>query len=83
MAKNLNLKDKQELYEKVNSEMVSKRDELKGIELLVDECVEEISSDSSKLLGIMNFIYYLLGLIGLYSVTISLGVLLDTRHRLV
>lgn len=49
MTNNSNLKEKQELYEKLNTEMVSKRDELKGIELLVDECVEEISSDSSKL----------------------------------
>lgn len=48
MAKNLNLKEKQELYEKLNIEMVSKREELKGIELLVDECVDEISSESSK-----------------------------------
>lgn len=49
MARNSNLKEKQELYEMLSIEVMSKRDELKGIELLVDECVEEISSDSSKL----------------------------------
>lgn len=40
--------DNNELYDNIDTEIISKKDELKGIELLVNECVDEISSDGKR-----------------------------------
>lgn len=48
LTQNHSLDEKFDLYHKIETEMISKRDELKGIQLLADECVEEIASDSGK-----------------------------------
>lgn len=45
------MNEKMELCNRINGELVSKRDELKGIELLVDECAEEIHDVNGKKLS--------------------------------
>lgn len=53
-----NLKEKLELYNKINSEMISKQDELKRIELMLDECAEEISPDNGLFLFLFFFFVF-------------------------